>query len=368
MLFNCCVIFSGAGSTNNVEDNSSSGSAELPATIFPSYNPHVSASKLSLTDELALLGLPLPPGCYHGNPQVALLTSDFDQPLHTFLETKLFSLATPSYKKPDKAEEQFTQPNLIAILNLILSGIPPTATEESFSVQAELYVARYFSSFLAKHNSKHEGAVVFDRGSTKLVVVAAEAKDQYAGPAEAYAQGVSLASDAALDQVEKGVPHDKVLVPFVLAFGDSVQFGAVYVVSPNFPCAVLLSHPLSLLVWETRQEICRWVLAISAFCARQFTVFAGVKEMPAFLKKKAVQKGAVQKSTVHKCALTPTSVFLKPVQAENLQARYCLCHLMSIYQLLFLHGECKKFVLFPLGTMGLPRGISTNSASTSCML
>lgn len=58
-------------------------------------------------------------------------------------------------------------------------------------------------------------------------------------------------------------------------------------------------------------------------------------------------------------------VFLKPIQAEIRQARYALCNLMRIYQLLFQHERCKKSVLFPLGTMGLPQ---ERDPSRECVL
>lgn len=329
-------------------DEQSSPASSLSEKSVIRMNPMraSSASQLSSTDDMAMIGLPLPPGCYNGNPLVTQLVSDFECQLNSELsaqiESQLLHNNALSYRKHEKSEE-FTQPNLVRLLDLIdgqISVIAP-ALKESFSVKVEQNVKDYVSFFLAKHNSKPEGGVVFVRGRKKFLVVGAEAKGLNAGAAEAYAQATSLACDGALDQIRKGVPYDKVLVPFMLVFGDCVQFGAVYVLAPSFPCAVLLSHPLSLLSWDTRGEICRWVRAVGLLCVRQAAHFGAVN----------MSTSALQKI---KCDLVG-SVFLKPVQADLKEARYNVCHLMSIYQLLFLHEECKKFVHFPLGTMGLPQ-------------
>lgn len=66
---------------------------------------------------------------------------------------------------------------------------------------------------------------------------------------KAVAQGVALASEFAMDQVNKGFGSwDEVLVVFVLTYGDSFQFAAVHILEENFPRATILTRPLSFLL------------------------------------------------------------------------------------------------------------------------
>jgi len=151
---------------------------------------------------------------------------------------------------------------------------------------------------------------------------------------------VSLAFDFAMDQVSKGVPFDKVLVPFVLTFGDSVQFGVVYVLDSNFPCAALLTHPLSLLSWSTRSTVCRWIRALGMLCERQGQVLAHVGRV-----KVPNEKGLLKSS----------GVFLKPISVHKFEcAGFAVAHLMSVFELLRQNTLCRECVVFPMGKMALP--------------
>jgi len=89
----------------------------------------------------------------------------------------------------------------------------------------------------------------------------AEAKTVDHGYHEAGAQGVSLSADFAMEIASMGIPTADIAVSFVLTFSDSVQFGAVYLIEDNFPCAVMLSPPLSLLMDSTRASVARWIAA-----------------------------------------------------------------------------------------------------------
>jgi hypothetical protein len=79
-----------------------------------------------------------------------------------------------------------------------------------------------------------------------------EAKSVFAGVGEALIQGVGMAADMAADQASKGIKAEDILVPFILVFGESVQFGAVFA---SFPCLMFLSTTLSLMSWEGRTEV-----------------------------------------------------------------------------------------------------------------
>jgi hypothetical protein len=83
-----------------------------------------------------------------------------------------------------------------------------------------------------------------------------EAKSVFAGVGEALAQGVGMAGDIAADQASKGIKAEDILLPFILVFGESVQFGAIFVIDQtSFPCPMFLSTTLSLMSWEGRAQV-----------------------------------------------------------------------------------------------------------------
>jgi hypothetical protein len=149
-----------------------------------------------------------------------------------------------------------------------------------------------------------------------------------------------------MDQVAKGVPWSQVLVPIVLAFSDSVQFGAVYILPPSFPCAVMLSHPLSLLTWETRAEVSRWIRAIGLLCRRQADLVAKICPIT---------------RPIVTCRLDTGGLFLKPVSVQDPRtAGNAVAHLLRIFDLLSRSTSLTDCVVFPLGRMGLPSAAQMN--------
>ena len=78
----------------------------------------------------------------------------------------------------------------------------------------------------------------------------------FAGVGEALTQGVGITAEMAADQASKGIKAEDILLPFILVFGESVQFGAVFVIDrTSFPCPMFLSTTLSLMSWEGRTEV-----------------------------------------------------------------------------------------------------------------
>lgn len=231
----------------------------------------------------------------------------------------------------------FTNPNLLMAMNIIHDRVTEkqvlTKLQESTAALGE-------KLYLASMGSNPECVIAYN---AQFGLIVSEAKDIYAGPMAACAKIVSFSGSFAMKQVAHGVPRNRVLVPFVQAFSEALQFGAAYVVDSNFPCTVMLTPPLSLLNWETRNTICRWLLALARFCDRQVTVFRE-RRLP---------------YPPSEDTLNVRAVFLKHVTTEreshdHRTARYCVSQLLQIFQFLHLHGRCRSFVVFPLGVMGLP--------------
>eukprot|EP01036_Dinobryon_divergens_P032674 gene32674-42316_t len=242
-------------------------------------------------------------------------------------------------KKPKLPEENFCRRNLYAILNLVLYYID--IDRIPFSVRSGVDLWEFCKYFLVKATSVPKTSLVYDDLIWKCGVIGGDSRTVDNGYHEAAAQGVSVCADFAMDIADMGVPIHKVLVPFILTFSDSVQFGAVYLIDENFPCQVMLSPPLSLMTEETRVSIAKWVLALAKFCDKQAMTLASSKIPTVRLN--------------NKCKLHPERLFFKPIMADCIErASFAVTHLLSAFQLLNSHEPCKKYIVFPLGRMGMP--------------
>jgi hypothetical protein len=178
-------------------------------------------------------------------------------------------------------------------------------------------------------------------GALRSGAIAASAADVTAGQETGFAQGVALACDLVMDQIVKGVPVSAAAVPLVMTQADCVQFGAAFAMEPNFPCCVMLSQPLPLLCHDTRTTICHYMLALARFYERHAALLSGALSLTPYLDK---------------CVLSTERYFLKAVETHDTRrARYELVHLMETFQLLHQHEPCRKFVVFPVGHIGLPQ-------------
>eukprot|EP00597_Dinobryon_sp_UTEXLB2267_P018624 CAMPEP_0201098808 /NCGR_PEP_ID=MMETSP0812-20130820/7834_1 /ASSEMBLY_ACC=CAM_ASM_000668 /TAXON_ID=98059 /ORGANISM="Dinobryon sp., Strain UTEXLB2267" /LENGTH=358 /DNA_ID=CAMNT_0047354427 /DNA_START=40 /DNA_END=1116 /DNA_ORIENTATION=+ len=188
-------------------------------------------------------------------------------------------------------------------------------------------------------HSKSEYFLLCKRGSKLAGVVAAVAKTVTDSSFQAVAQGVALASEFAMDQVNKGLGSwDEVMVVFVLTNGDAIQFGAVYVLEENFPCSTILTRPLSLLLPADRDIVSRWVVALGIHCSQ-----CAVK-----------LRQSVNMKPHKRCSLN-SNIFLKPIEADDIKsASFAVVQLLSTFKTLYEHTPCRDYILFPLGVMGMP--------------
>jgi hypothetical protein len=91
---------------------------------------------------------------------------------------------------------------------------------------------------------------------------------------------------------------------------------------------------------ETRVSVANWVFALAKFCGKQARNLA--RKMPTARLN-------------NKCKLRPERVFFKPIMADCIEhASFAATHLLTAFQLLYSYEPCKKYIVFPLGRMGMP--------------
>lgn len=246
------------------------------------------------------------------------------------------------------AKEADTRPNLVHLLERIVHMMKNnTDALPRFSAPVESDLAQYFSFTIASPTSFPEAGVTYRHGSLRMGVIGSEAKDLYHSAAEALPQGAGLASEMAVDQFRKGVPGEKILVPYLLSFGDSIQFGAAFIMKPSFPVPVELSEPFSLVSWEGRRQICKWIRALALYCDRQATAFSELAVPTAASLSKINQSKRID--------LNVGDLFVKPVEVRDEKvAGYMVAHILAVFHLLWQHQPCRSFVVFPVGRCGMP--------------
>ena len=204
------------------------------------------------------MGMPYGPDCYFPRKDtVDRILNDMrdvpeDKLQHMDMTDKFRCMY--SYIRPLEPEEDYNRENLNYIMDLVHRNI-----EHSFraniSVKSGGVLHEYFSSHLCCRGSLEGPAILYGRDTFKCGLCASEAKGVYSGVEEAMAQGVGMAAEIAADQASKGIQAKDILVPFILVYGQSVQFGAVFVIDPSFPCPFFLSTSLSLISWEGRTQV-----------------------------------------------------------------------------------------------------------------
>jgi len=169
-----------------------------------------------------------------------------------------------AYWKPSRPEEDYNTKNLNYIMDLVHRNIDPSF-RANISVKSGVDLHEYFTYHLCSKGSLGEPAILYGRDSLKCGLCASEAKGVYSGVGEALAQGVGMAAEIAADQALKGIQAKDILVPFILVFDHSVQFGAVFVIDPSFPCPFFLSTSLSLLSREGRTQVTTQLTCLLCF-------------------------------------------------------------------------------------------------------
>ena len=314
-------------------------------SIQPSANTTVSASRLAGTEKLSFLALPFGPDCYFGgNPLINRLINDMKNVSAeevNKIEPMLPANFAYSYKMPKNPEQGYCRVNLDEFLDVV-KGLVPLEDSNYLGTKCDTDARRYFKAFLAKE-SLPECCMVYKRGDIRAGLIGAESKKNGNSAFEAVPQAVALAGDFALDQVSKGLAlWHEVLVVFVLTFGDSIQFGAVYLLEDCFPCATMLSRPLSLLLPSDRDIVSRWAAALALHCSRCVKAFSQ-------------RNIRLSKKPNSRCLLKSENLFLKPVVAYELEkASFAAVQLLCAFRMLHDYESCRKFIEFPLGQIGMP--------------
>ena len=311
-------------------------------TIHFLANKSVSASNLSSSNKLSFLALPFGPECYFGDsvPIRHLLHVVDSVLVHEVqrIEPKLPGYFAYSYKTPQDPEQDYCRVNLVEFLDIVKAEVKIDDEDTSVDTKCDVDGQRYFQMYLTKERSKPEYCLLCKRGNKRAGAIAAEAKAVTNSSFKAVAQGVALASEFAMDQVKKGFGRwDEVVVVFVLTYGDAIQFGAVYILEENFPCATMLTRPLSLLLPTDRDTVSRWVVALGSHCSQCA----------------AKLRNNVEKPDI-RCSLN-ANIFLKPIVTDDIKnASFAVVQLLSTFKTLHEYAPCRDYILFPLGVMGMP--------------
>eukprot|EP01035_Chromulina_nebulosa_P038499 gene38499-52012_t len=290
-------------------------------------NTTTAASDINSTDILDFLALPFGPGCYVDHPVVnALVQNAICIPEDEHLKAILASIPqrfVHTFKKATNADTTLCRMNLCSILSLVLLETQQGFRNQFTTLSGEdLQSLGLCNFYLVTPTSKPDISIVFTNWDWKVGIIGAEAKTVDHGYHEAVAQGVSLSADFAMEIASMGIPTADIAVPFVLTFSDSVQFGAVYLIEDNFPCAVMLSPPLSLLMDSTRVSVAKWIAALGHHC----------NALATYLEQRQPRVPAL----TNKCRIRQERVFLKPIVVACIEdASFAATHLLSVFQLLY---------------------------------
>lgn len=311
----------------------------------------VPASSLHKSSSLAHIGLPIGPNTYFPqrdllNALLADATNPHLPPQWDVLKQLRCFQSAWTFQCPPRPEEAFTRANLDMLFNLISSMLASrvTPTEDNqplsrFAVQTGGTLATHTNFVFASVTTKPEPVLVFRYNGFEVGLIASEAKSLTDSVYAAMAQGVQMAADLAVTLPAKvNIPPNEVVVPFILHAGDSVQFGAVYLIDVNFPCTVLLSQKLTIMHYDHQHDIARWIVALVEHCLR----------ISALLEKHGFKAEYNAPVVVLKSAY-----FYKAIDATESEALCSkLFRLMQIYNLLYTHEPARARVAFPVGVVG----------------
>ena len=241
----------------------------------------------------------------------------------------------------------------------IVNDLPPDevqknkiTTQSASAAMSALKFVTNNSSF-ANKSTLPEPILLYKLNNNSLGLITSEAKAVTDSCSVTFAQAIQVASDCALQTFnymqanDKSVTYEDVVVPFVVAASDTVQFGVVYLIQDNFPNSCLLSEEISLLNPDGRVEISRWLFALSKLVHHYLGLF------PSLLSKK-------NKLSNIDCRLNLDGMILKPLETftENTTEPTLLfsraTSILNIYKKLWDNQKSKELVCFPEGTIGFP--------------
>lgn len=172
-----------------------------------------------------------------------------------------------------------------------------------------------------------------------------------------YCQVGQIASDCAAHMANNiYIPSEDVVVPFVTTSWDDVQFGAVYLLENNYPCAVLLSRRLSLNCYPEILEICFWIKALSMHCVDMASLISASKrnvlsrQVPSLTKRMKLNFNLTDKGVYVTLPDANNHIF-KPVKLPKNNSegtfRALLSRLMSRFYDMFHCGDGELKEVFP---------------------
>lgn len=126
-------------------------------------------------------------------------------------------------------------------------------------------------------------------------LIASKAKSLSSSLLSTLAQVVQHACDSAVFLLTKfrrkwpnsGISYLDIVVPFITTSWNDVQFRAVYLMEPCYPCAILLSRKLCFDSGEDVYEM--WIIALSRHCLRVNDVlYEAIRESGSASKARAI--------------------------------------------------------------------------------
>ena len=215
---------------------------------------------------------------------------------------------------------------------------------------------------------KPECILFMRKDTVTLPVLVIEVKRNQSSMAVAEPQGFALAADMNWTRHHFGCAVSQCATPVLFGNGETVQFGASFIIPTTFPAFCMLSRKLNRLNRVDLVEIGWWVQHLAKFILHSFTTsFAAVCEKQKSAKESDPQTELQQLQ--RGLCLDVEHLFFKHVRPQQIDERndnwsseisshrLSLVRILQVYQVLYNSlGDLKNSVLFPCGTMQLHRG------------
>jgi hypothetical protein len=234
------------------------------------------------------------------------------------------------------------------VINGIIDSLDVQGRRNGFQVKSGNALSQIVQFKFASPNTLPEPAVTYQINGASVALIASEAKSLTDSMYVAYAQAVQSAADCAIHLIKcpymRSTKVNNVVIPFITTSWEDIQFGAVYLIAGNYPCATLLSNRLSLSSHEHQIQICAWVTALGNHCIRvidELLVESVESHDPRDVKVKLFSNNRVFKPLFVRGGLLPS-------------VRFHLSDLLSRFYVLFSCSALRDVVVFPVGVVGYP--------------
>eukprot|EP01038_Epipyxis_sp_PR26KG_P017574 gene17574-24398_t len=207
-------------------------------------------------------------------------------------------------------------------------------------------------NYLAKSCNPEHSLVHIRGGSLRFILLGTEAKGFEASCRECYSQLISIGGSSAMRLFEVGLILEQSVVPVIAFTGNSIQFGAVYLMDCYFPVLVILSeclNPIGSL--HTQHEIATWLIKLVRFSETTATI----------LQHHSISR----RENFKKMAVLSCAYFFKPVRSNTKgclsfpisscsRRNSSLNHIMRMYEMVSKIESADSMILFPVGTLAVP--------------